>query len=77
MNAMFTTAEKLDEIERLIEAGRREGIGRIDRESDEYRRFKTLKAIAKDLRGRLDGAPSAAYPTRGSRSISRSRASRW
>ncbi len=42
---VFTTAEKLDEVERLI---------RVDP------RNEVLKAVADDLRFRLDGAPSAA-----------------
>lgn len=42
---VFSTSEKLDEVERLL---------RVDP------RNELLKAVAADLRARLDGAPSAA-----------------
>jgi len=53
----YTTMEKLIEVERLIELGRQT---RDDRGSPDYRRQEIFKAIAEDLRGRLEGVPSLA-----------------
>jgi hypothetical protein len=50
---MITLQEKIEAIEDLIEA--------------EPMHYKVLKAIAKDLRGRLDGAPSVAETELGRR----------
>lgn len=51
----FTTLEKLNEVERLIELGRPV---RGEPGSPDNHRQEIFKAIAADLRGRLEGRPS-------------------
>lgn len=55
---MITTADKLEVVEKLIEDFR--WGGRPDPESEEYRSYEVLKAIAADLRGRMETAPTIA-----------------
>ena len=52
---LFTTSEKLGQIERIIQMLRRMAAT----ENDEYQ-IDVIKSVAADLRGRLDSAPSIA-----------------
>ena len=52
---LFTTEEKLREVENLIEA-----IRQTSRSDADDRRLAVMKALATDLRGRLDTAPNIA-----------------
>ena len=54
-NALFTTAEKLSQIEQIIKMLRRMSAT----ENDNHQLY-VIKSVAADLRGRLDNAPSIA-----------------
>lgn len=54
----FTLAEKLSTVETLIEEFR--WARDMKHSEQETRIYEVLKAIASDLRGRMDGAPSVA-----------------
>jgi len=60
----FDVGEQLLEVERLIEEFR---WARSQEGTSEERTYRVLKAIARDLRGRLNGATSVASRALGSR----------
>ncbi len=55
MSSVFSTQEKLDLIEQMIEELRKAAFA-----EDDYQRLRIIRAVAADLRGRLDGTPSVA-----------------